>query len=139
MDLRPHLKLSSSGVSLPCTGAACLKEEASTYFSFELSSSSCSGAASTSRILFCVSIGKRWRGILSVNYIVEEKFSFKFTCDRFQDFFFRGKTIPLQTDCREGRSSSLSRPGILISEQKMMVRALIGIISPVCLVSDPHR
>ena len=67
------------------------------------------------------------------------KFSFEFTCDRFQDFFFRGKTIPLQTDCQEGRSSSQSRPGILISEQKMMVRALIGIISPVCLVSDPHR
>ena len=62
-DSRSHLRLSSSGVSLPWTGADCRKEEASTYFSFEFSP--CSGAASTSRILFWVSIGKRWRGILT--------------------------------------------------------------------------
>ena len=34
-----------------------------------------------------------------------------FTCDRFQDFFCRGKTIPLQTDCQEELLSSQSRPG----------------------------
>ena len=62
LGLRPHLRLSSSGLGLPCTGADCLKEEASTYFS--LSSSAFSVTGSTSRILFWVSIGKRWRGIL---------------------------------------------------------------------------
>ena len=62
LSLRHHLRLSSSGLGLPCTGADCLKEEASTYFS--LSSSAFSVTGSTSRILFWVSIGKRWRGIL---------------------------------------------------------------------------
>ena len=62
LGLRHHLRLSSSGLGLPCTGADCLKEEASTYFS--LSSSAFSVTGSTSRILFWVSIGKRWRGIL---------------------------------------------------------------------------
>ena len=62
-----------------------------------------------------------------------------FTCDRFQDFFCRGKTIPLQTDCQEELLSSQSRPGKSkqnVDEEGSKMRIVFSLV---CLVSDPHR
>ena len=82
---------------------------------------------------------ERNSNVMYMNLFVVCMMTALFTCDRFQDFFCRGKTIPLQTDSREELLSSQSRPGKskqnVVGEEESNEHSF----SPVCLVSDPHR
>ena len=134
-----HLRLSSSGVGLPCTGADCLKEEASTYFSLELSVC-CSGASSTSRILFWVSIGKRWRGILKRRVFFSSWLTIVVCNSPVTGF----EIFPLgekQSRCKltSERNCCQVDLNLRIRNESYWWEKWGFVFSPVCLVSDPHR